>query len=102
MCIVVGNLKTHIINANLRYINIKEVKRNKNVLSNINNAFIVFNLESIGFSKYYYTRMRNYFLNVINKFLRLDENELRNDIEKVCNDILLDEKNLSRHKLFWN
>ena len=95
MCIVVGNLKTHIINANLRYINIKEVKRNKNVLSNINNAFIVFNLESIGFSKYYYTRMRNYFLNVINKFLRLDENELKSDIEKTCKDILLDEKNLS-------
>ena len=92
ICIVVGNMKTHIINKNLRYINIKEIIRKKNILQDIK-AFIVFNLECIDFSKYYYTRIRNYFLNVINKFLKLDENRLREDTEKICEDILLDEKN---------
>ena len=92
-CIVVGGMKTHVINENLKCVNIKEIKRKKNLLPNIKNAFVVLNLESIDFSKYYYTRMRNYFLNVINKFLNLDENRLKENTEKICEDILLDEKN---------
>lgn len=92
-CIIVGNHETHNINKNLRYVNIKEIRKNNNELSNIKNACIVFNLESIDFSKYYYNKMRNCFLNVIDKLLSVNEIELEKDTEKVCKEILLDENN---------
>ena len=92
-CIIVGNYETHNINKNLRYVNIKEIRKNNNELSNIKNACIVFNLESIDFSKYYYNKMRNYFFNIIDKLLSVNEIELEKDTERVCKEILLDENN---------
>ena len=92
-CIIVGNYETHNINKNLRYVNIKEIRKNNNELSNIKNACIVFNLESIDFSKYYYNKMRNYFFNIIYKLLSVNEIELEKDTERVCKEILLDENN---------
>lgn len=92
-CIIVGNYETHNINKNLRYVNIKEIRKNNNKLSNIKNACIVFNLESIDFSKYYYNKMRNYFFNIIDKLLSVNEIELEKDTERVCKEILLDENN---------
>ena len=92
-CIIVGNYETHNINKNLRYVNIKEIRKNNNELSNITNACIVFNLESIDFSKYYYNKMRNYFFNIIDKLLSVNEIELEKDTERVCKEILLDENN---------
>lgn len=93
ICIIVGNHETHNIKENLRYVNIKEIRKSNNELLNIKNACTVFNFEGIDFSKYYYNKMRNYFLNVINKLLRIDKIELEKDTERVCKEILLDENN---------
>lgn len=93
ICIIVGNHETHNIKENLRYVNIKEIRKSNNELLNIKNACTVFNFEGIDFSKYYYNKMRNYFFNVINKLLRIDKIELEKDTERVCKEILLDENN---------
>ena len=93
LCIIIGKQKSHNISRNLKYVNIRKLKKGKNELSNIKNAAVLFYLEGIDFSKYYYTKMRNYFLNVITKFLVVNEDELKEDIEKICKNILLDEKN---------
>lgn len=92
-CIIVGNHEAQNINKNIRYVNIKEIRKNNNELSNIKNACIVFNFESIDFSKYYYNKMRNYFLNVIDKLLSINEIELEKDTERLCKETLLDENN---------
>lgn len=93
ICIILGNKKSHSISDNLKYVNIKELRKNNNALSKLKNVSVLFNLESIDFSKYYYTKMRNYFLNVINKLLIIDEEVLKEYTEKICKNILLDEKN---------
>ena len=92
-CIIVGNHEAQNINKNIRYVNIKEIRKNNNELSNIKNACIVFNFGSIDFSKYYYNKMRNYFLNVIDKLLSINEIELEKDTERLCKETLLDENN---------
>ena len=93
ICIILGNKKSHSISDNLKYVNIKELRKNNNALSKLKNVSVLFNLESIDFSKYYYTKMRNYFLNVIDKLLIIDEEVLKEYTEKICKNILLDEKN---------
>ena len=77
ICIILGNKKSHSISDNLKYVNIKELRKNNNALSKLKNVSVLFNLESIDFSKYYYTKMRNYFLNVIDKLLIIDEEVLK-------------------------
>lgn len=91
--IIIGNHKTHIINEKIECINIKDYRNIKKKIQNLNKIAIAFNLENIDFSKYYYNKMRSYFLHVLNKINEISIEELKKDTENICKKILLDETN---------
>lgn len=91
--ILIGNHKTKVINNKIFCININNFKEIKKHLSSQDNLFLGFNLDCTNWYKYYYGRMRVYYLNTLNQFNSIDINELENDVEEVCTKILLNEQN---------
>lgn len=63
-----------------------EINKNKKIALGID-------IEKIDFDKYYYNRMRNYFLNVVNLLDKITLDELKEDVELSCQKILLNKEN---------
>lgn len=95
--LIVGNHDFKIGKENLIYINIKEISKIKKYIKHLNKIYIGVNADNIDFSKYYYNRMRSYFLNILNKIKEIEIDELKKDIEGVCAKILLENENFISH-----
>lgn len=87
--IVVGNYLTKKINENILFFNIEEVAKIKKEFKNCKEISIGFNISKIDFTKYYYSRMRSYFLNVVDALDKISIEELTKNTEMACKDILL-------------
>lgn len=93
--LIIGNHASSTIGSNIECINIKDTKRLRKNLDSLGKVYVGINLDSIDYFKYYYSRMRSYFLNVLNSLNKISEDELKEDIEKACTDILLNENNFN-------
>mgnify|MGYP003295727795 CR=1 FL=1 len=76
-------------------LNIKDMKKVRKYLNMFDKVCVGINLDCVDYYKYYYSRMRSYFLNVLNSLNTISEDELTNDTEKACTDILLNEDNFN-------
>ena len=90
---VIGNHTTRMVNNKLCFYNIKEFLKLKDF--NFKDVQIVFNIESINFTKYYYNRMRCYFLNFLDSLNKCDIDNLKNNTERVCKELLINKNNFN-------
>lgn len=93
--LIIGNHKSHKINDNIECVNIKSFMNLKRKIKKFKNIYIGFNASNIDFSKYYYNRMRSYFLNVLNSINEISIEDFKNDTEKVCTSIILKSDNFN-------
>ena len=91
--IIVGTQQTKIVPNGALYLCIDDLKKIKKEIKDCKNILVGFNIDSIDFSKYYYGRMRTYFLNVLNSLNDIFIDELNDDVEGVCTRILLNNNN---------
>ena len=63
--IIIGNYVTKRINDKVTFVNVEELAKIRRELKDDKNILIGFNVSKIDFTKYYYSRMRSYFLNVV-------------------------------------
>ena len=98
--LVIGMHKTRKINDNIFLINIKDFPKYKNIIESFDKVSILFNIDNINFSKYYYGRMRTYFLNVLDSLNNIDIEKLKNDVEQECTNILLDKNNFNNYFVY--
>lgn len=96
--IIIGNYVTKCINDKVTFINVEELAKIRRVLEGEQNILIGFNVSKIDFTKYYYSRMRSYFLNVVDALDKVSMNELKEDTELVCKNILINDDNFESKK----
>lgn len=96
--IIIGNYVTKCINDKVIFINVEELAKIRRVLEGEQNILIGFNVSKIDFTKYYYSRMRSYFLNVVDALDKVSMNELKEDTELVCKNILINDDNFESKK----
>ena len=96
--IIIGNYVTKCINDEVTFINVEELAKIRRVLEGEQNILIGFNVSKIDFTKYYYSRMRSYFLNVVDALDKVSMNELKEDTELVCKNILINDDNFESKK----
>ena len=96
--IIIGNYVTNCINDEVTFINVEELAKIRRVLEGEQNILIGFNVSKIDFTKYYYSRMRSYFLNVVDALDKVSMNELKEDTELVCKNILINDDNFESKK----
>lgn len=96
--IIIGNYVTKCINDKVTFINVEELAKIRRVLEGEQNILIGFNVSKIDFTKYYYSRMRSYFLNVVDALDKVSMNELKDDTELICKNILINDDNFESKK----
>lgn len=96
--IIIENYVTKCINYKVTFINVEELAKIRRVLEGEQNILIGFNVSKIDFTKYYYSRMRSYFLNVVDALDKVSMNELKEDTELVCKNILINDDNFESKK----
>ena len=95
--IIVGNHKTRAINDFIFCVNIRNVQKIEKLVKGNDKIQFGFHVNSIDATKYYYSRMKKYFLNVLNQLNDLAVKELKADIEGTCSKILLNVNNFVSH-----
>lgn len=95
--IIVGNHESRRINDKIICFNIHHFYSLKKLLKEISKIQIGFHVNHIHFDRYYYGRMRTYFLNVLNSLSKLSIDDLKRNVEGECTQLLLKEDNYILH-----
>ncbi len=96
--IIIGNYVTKRINDKVTFVNVEELAKIRRELKDDKNILIGFNVSKIDFTKYYYSRMRSYFLNVVDALDKVSMDELKKKTELICKNILINEDNYTSKK----
>ena len=96
--IIIGNYVTKRINDKVTFVNVEELAKIRRELKDDKNILIGFNVSKIDFTKYYYSRMRSYFLNVVDALDKVPMDELKKKTELICKNILINEDNYTSKK----
>lgn len=91
--IIVGKHLNKKINDKIECVDIKDFTKLKNMIKKFSKISIGINVKTVDYSKYYYGRMRSYFLHVVNSLNKISIEELKEDIEGKCTEIMLNDNN---------
>lgn len=91
--IIVGKHENRKINDKIECVKIEDFRAIKKLIKNFKNISIGINIDKIDYSRYYYNRMRSYFLHIVNSLINTPIEELKENAENVCTKIMLDNNN---------
>ncbi len=95
--VIVGNTKTNLKNKDVMFVHLKDDRKLLKVLQKYAKVAIGFNPNDIAFSKYYDTKMRIYFWNVLDTLDKMTISLIEKDVEKACTYLLLDRSRFEMH-----